>query len=81
MRKSLSKNHPQLDLHGVRHEDVANTVKRFIEDIFQYSTDGHYDIITGLSPMMRELVIKEVTRYEVFGMKYVPGGITIFVKE
>jgi DNA-nicking Smr family endonuclease len=73
--------HPQLDLHGVKHEEVANTVKRFIEDIFQYSVDGHYNIITGLSPKMRELVVEEVNRYGVFGMYFVPGVVTIFVKE
>ena len=72
---------PKLDLHGVKHEEVFNTVKRFIEDVFRYGAVGSFDIITGHSPMMRQLVIEEVTRYEVFEIKIHTAVITIFVKE
>jgi DNA-nicking Smr family endonuclease len=52
-----------LDLHGVRHIDVQNTVKRFIEDHFE--DYGHRGIIiTGNSSTMRSLVARELCKYK-----------------
>lgn len=52
----------KLDLHGVRHIDVANTVKRFIED--NWTAAKEVEIITGNSPTMAGLVQKELSAYK-----------------
>lgn len=68
-------------MHGVRHHEVPNTVKRFIEDVLRFGAEGNYEIITGHSKMMRELVIKEVALYEIFSWYFTPGCVIIRVKE
>lgn len=51
----------EIDLHGVRHIDVENTVKRVIEA--NWDTDNVLVFITGHSPKMRKLVADEIRRY------------------
>lgn len=51
----------KLDLHGVRHEHVENTVKRWIED--NWGDGGIGIIITGHSHMMQGYVLLELERY------------------
>lgn len=54
---------PQLDLHGVKHEDVGRQCDKFMSSIW-----GNYDcvdIITGNSTQMRKLVISALDYYDV----------------
>jgi len=52
----------KLDLHGVKHEDVHNTVKRFVEDHWA-DYGARLEIITGHSEQMMKLVETELDRY------------------
>lgn len=52
----------ELDLHGVKHEDVPNTVKRFLEDNWDCGDVAY--IITGHSFQMKYLVGLELHRYK-----------------
>lgn len=64
-----------LDLHGVKHIDVQNTVKRFIEDHFEdYGHRG--TIITGNSRTMRSLVARELCKYKL-EYELEPGEILV----
>ncbi len=60
MGKKERKN-PTLDLHGVKHADVENTVDRFIYNHREYS--GWAMIITGKSYRMKTLVLAVLDRY------------------
>lgn len=62
----------KLDLHGVSHIDVANTVKRFIED--NWVAGEPVEIITGQSPTMRILVSKVIEEYDLsFETSFING--------
>lgn len=62
----------KLDLHGVRHVDVENTVKRFIED--NWVEGEPVEIITGQSPTMRMLVARVIQDYDLsFKTSYING--------
>jgi hypothetical protein len=50
-----------MDLHGVRHADVSNEVKRFLED--QWDKEEALQIITGNSSKMKELVVEVLDSY------------------
>lgn len=64
-----------IDLHGVKHIDVSNTVKRYVEDHFEdYGHSGQ--IITGNSTQMRRLVSKELRKYGLDPLFY-PGRIEV----
>ena len=66
----------ELDLHGVRHEDVRGLVIRFIED--NWGMGQPVKIITGHSMTMAELVFNVVAEYNVpFGQRsyYAPFGL------
>ena len=64
-----------IDLHGIKHIDVPNTVKRYVEDHFEdYGYLGR--IITGNSNQMRRLVAKELRLYDLEPM-FIPGSIEI----
>jgi len=52
----------QLDLHGVRHEDVTRKVVHFIED--HWDCGEEVEIITGHSKVMRRLVEKTLDEYK-----------------
>lgn len=52
----------KLDLHGIFHIDVENTVKRFIED--NWANDEDVEIITGNSPDMTSLVLRVLKSYK-----------------
>lgn len=62
-----------LDLHGVRHIDVENTVKRFLEDNFDAE---EMEIITGCSSKMQSLVKSVLWDYD-FNFKTFSGAIKI----
>jgi hypothetical protein len=51
----------KLDLHGVRHIDVTNTLKRFIED--NWAAGEPIEVITGNSYVMQSLVTQVVKEY------------------
>jgi hypothetical protein len=64
----------KLDLHGVRHIDVTNTVKRFIED--NWDAGEPVEVITGQSPAMRVLVAEVVEEYNLSIEKSFLSGCT-----
>ena len=71
-----------LDLHGVNHIDVSNTVKRFLEDILASGYDyGNHRIVTGHSTKMKQLVLDELALYGVFHFYFEPASIVIYIKE
>lgn len=59
----------ELDLHGVKHEDVCSQLKQFIEGLWLTGTD--VEIITGNSPKMKEIVINILKEYK---LEYNDGG-------
>ena len=52
-----------LDLHGVRHKDVEDVVHNFINIHWQSEQELH--IITGQSTIMKDLVKKVLSLYDV----------------
>jgi hypothetical protein len=59
---------PTLDLHGLRHHEVANEVARFIEDYL--GNDLFVDIIVGNSEQMLFEAAKTIRQY---GLQYMTG--------
>lgn len=49
-------------MHGLKHEDVRRDVIRFIESNWASSTE--IEIITGNSPIMKEIVIEVIQEYD-----------------
>mgnify|MGYP001171682638 FL=1 len=62
----------QLDLHGIRHEEVDRLVENFV---LLHETPMR--IITGNSDTMRELVIKVLDKHDIKYQRFVPSHITI----
>jgi DNA-nicking Smr family endonuclease len=52
----------QIDLHGVKHEDVGRTLDAFIWEQMQKKTSC-IRIITGNSPEMKKIVNNIITEY------------------
>lgn len=52
---------PELDLHGVRHCDVPDTLHRFLT---KHWGTGKVNIITGHSDAMRSIIRTELVIYE-----------------
>jgi len=62
----------QLDLHGIRHNEVDRLVENFV-----LLNTLPLRIITGNSNKMIELVIKVLDRHDMEYEKFKPGQITI----
>ena len=62
----------QLDLHGIRHDDVDRLVENFV-----LLNETPLRIITGNSDRMIELVIDVLDRCEIKYERFKPGQITI----
>jgi DNA-nicking Smr family endonuclease len=65
---------PRINLHGVKHEDVAQIVIRFIEKY--WNTGTKIQIVTGNSPVMKKEVIKVLKEYD---LDYTIGDFFRFV--
>lgn len=59
----------ELDLHGIKHENVRSMLIRFIEDLWLTGTS--VEIITGNSPEMKAIVIEILKEYK---LEYSDGG-------
>ena len=53
----------KLDLHGTKHEEVARKLENFLYEHMQRGT-SEVDVITGNSPVMKELVTKIAADYK-----------------
>tara|TARA_B100000287_G_scaffold425257_1_gene471268 strand:- start:526 stop:732 length:207 start_codon:yes stop_codon:yes gene_type:complete len=62
----------QLDLHGIRHEEVDRLVENFV-----LLNETPMRIITGNSHKMRDLVIKVLDRHSINYEIFRPSQITI----
>ena len=62
----------QLDLHGIRHEDVDRLVENFV-----LLNEPPIRIITGNSDKMLKLVKGVLDRHSIEYESFVPGQITI----
>ena len=62
----------QLDLHGVRHEDVDRLVENFV-----LLNNPPIRIITGNSNRMTELVVGVLDRHDITYERFKPGQVTI----
>ena len=62
----------QLDLHGVRHQDVERLVENFV-----LLNELPLKIITGNSDEMRRLVINVLERHHMNYWSFKPGQLTI----
>ena len=62
----------QLDLHGIRHEEVDRLVENFV-----ILNKTPMRIITGNSDKMKELVIEVLDRHDIQYEKFVSSHITI----
>jgi len=62
MRANNMKNDVELDLHGVKHQDVKPIVIRFIEE--NWSSGNRGSIVTGHSEKMKTLVIEVLDEYK-----------------
>jgi len=65
----------KINLHGVKHEDVPNTVKRFLEDNWNL-TDDQVEIITGHSSIMKRIVSEVLDSYR---LNFLTKGPSILV--
>ncbi len=54
---------PQLDLHGVKHEDVSRRCDKFLTSI--WGNHDCVDIITGNSEQMKQVVVEALESYDV----------------
>ncbi len=54
---------PQLDLHGVKHEDVSRRCDKFLTSI--WGNHDCADIITGNSEQMKQVVVEALEPYDV----------------
>ena len=52
----------ELDLHGIKHENVKQLVIRKVEELC--GTDSELEIITGHSPRMKTLVKEVLDEYK-----------------
>lgn len=59
----------ELDLHGIKHEDVKPLLIQFIESL--WLTGTNVEIITGNSPEMKKIVIDVLKEYK---LEYHDGG-------
>ena len=62
----------QLDLHGVRHQDVERLVENFV-----LLNELPLKIITGNSDEMRRLVVNVLERHHMNYWSFKPGQLTI----
>ena len=62
----------QLDLHGVRHDDVDRLVENFV-----LLNETPIRIVTGNSDKMIRLVINVLNRHNIKYERFKPGQITI----
>ena len=62
----------QLDLHGVRHQDVERLVENFV-----LLNELPLKIITGNSDEMRRLVVNVLERHYMNYWSFKPGQLTI----
>ncbi len=62
----------ELDLHGIKHEDVDRLVENFV-----LLKSLPIRIITGNSNKMRELVIEVLNRHDIEYEQFVSSHITI----
>ena len=62
----------QLDLHGVRHEDVDRLVENFV-----LLNNPPIRIITGNSNRMTELVVDVLDRHDITYERFKQGQVTI----
>ena len=62
----------QLDLHGVRHENVERLVENFV-----LLNELPLKIITGNSDEMRRLVVNVLERHHMNYWSFKPGQLTI----
>lgn len=68
---------PKLDLHGVFHSEVFETVDNFISENL-YS--GEVEIVTGYSERMKELVQEVLSDYKLKGVSPPYNDGTLVVK-
>ena len=54
----------KLDLHGVKHEDAANEIKRFLED--NWDCGQMVEIVTGHSSIMKNIVLEVTSDYNLY---------------
>ena len=54
---------PQLDLHGIKHEDVSRRCDKFLTSI--WGNHDCIDIITGNSDQMKQVVVEALKPYDV----------------
>ena len=54
---------PQLDLHGIKHEDVSRRCDKFLTSI--WGNHDCIDIITGNSDQMKQAVVEALKPYDV----------------
>tara|TARA_R100000008_G_scaffold69663_1_gene47084 strand:- start:312 stop:542 length:231 start_codon:yes stop_codon:yes gene_type:complete len=62
----------QLDLHGIKHEEVDRLVENFV-----LLNETPMRIITGNSDTMRGLVIEVLDKHNIKYERFVPSHITI----
>ena len=62
----------QLDLHGIRHEDVDRLVENFV-----LLNNPPIRIITGNSNRMTELVVDVLDRHDITYERFKQGQVTI----
>jgi len=69
---------PELDLHGVRHEDVARKCDQFMTEIWGRCDEAK--IITGNSIIMRKRVVSALRSYDIDlePLPYNPGILRVF---
>ena len=64
----------QLDLHGIRHNDVDRLVENFV-----LLNNPPIRIITGNSSRMIELVVGVLDKHNIKYEKFKPGQITVLL--
>ena len=63
----------ELDLHGIKHEDVDRLVENFV-----LLNEAPMRIITGNSDKMRNLAGKVLERHDISWESFTPSQMTIF---
>jgi len=72
----------KLDLHGIRHRDVYDIVDKFINDIILADKPvQRFEIVTGYSDRMKELVCEVLDEYNLEVLeRYSPNEGKLVIK-
>lgn len=69
----------EIDLHGIKHEDVKRVLDVFFWEMIQRNVRS-FNVITGISQRMKDIVVETSNEYK-FKVKYHPTNSGLLIIE